>query len=58
MVDLPAPFSPASATTSPLETVNETSFTAATPPNDFDTLPTAIAGAGLTAGGSIRGAQT
>ena len=44
-VDLPAPFSPASATTSPLETVNDTSWTAATPPNDFDTLRTASAGA-------------
>ena len=48
MVDLPAPFSPANATTSPPDTVNETSRTAATPPNDFDILLTAIAGIELT----------
>src|SRR5258705_6804220 len=48
MVDLPAPFSPANPTTSPVETVNETPSTAVMPPNDFDTSLTAIAGAGRT----------
>jgi len=31
--------------------VNETPSTAAMPPNDFDTFPTAIAGAGRTTAG-------
>ncbi|MFJ1588303.1 hypothetical protein ACIOC1_33885 [Streptomyces sp. NPDC088197] len=44
-VDFPAPFSPANATTSPPDTVKDTFWTAATPPNDFDTLRTTIAGA-------------
>src|SRR5665648_218141 len=35
MVDLPAPFSPASATTSPGAMSNDTSRTAETPPNDL-----------------------
>ncbi|GAA3790067.1 hypothetical protein GCM10022226_06190 [Sphaerisporangium flaviroseum] len=52
MVDLPAPFSPAKATTSPFETANDTSFTATTPPNDFDSPLTEIAATGLTMLGS------
>ena len=37
-VDLPAPFSPSSAWTSPAKAVNETSLTATTPPKRFQTL--------------------
>src|SRR5271154_1442601 len=39
-VDLPAPLSPASATTWPGATSNETRFSACTAPNAFETLRT------------------
>src|SRR5712671_529103 len=44
IVDLPAPFSPTSATTSPGATVKLTSLTAVMPPNRFVTRSTATAG--------------
>src|SRR6267142_1750952 len=44
IVDLPAPFSPTSATTSPGDTVKLTSLTAVMPPNRFVTRSTATAG--------------
>ena len=42
-VVLPAPFGPSSAVT-PGSTASETSLTATTPPNHFDTASTAIVG--------------
>src|SRR5258705_13214856 len=44
IVDLPAPFSPTSATTSPGAIVKLTSLTAVMPPNRFVTRSTATAG--------------
>src|SRR6266446_5146071 len=56
IVDLPAPFSPTSATTSPGATVKLTSLTAVMPPNRFVTRSTATAGsAALCTSARIRG---
>src|SRR5271166_4740831 len=45
-VDLPAPLSPARARTSPGQSVRETSFSACTPPNRFETFSTRNKGSG------------
>ena len=62
---LPAPFGPINAVSEPARTLNETSATACTPPNDFVTLVTvervllsfmlhASAGSGLGVGAAAR----